>query len=121
VIAPGLRPPPAGGLGPGQAYAIVAYMRKQRVGVDPPAISAGERQAAMVLGTYCATCHMIDGDGASAAPDLSRIGAAHDANWLREWITAPEEVDPFATMPAFGTVLSDAQMTALVNYLAARK
>jgi ubiquinol-cytochrome c reductase cytochrome b subunit len=121
VIAPGVRQPPSGGLGPGQAYAIVAYLRKKRVGVEPPAISGGERQAALVLGTYCATCHMIDGEGASAAPDLSRIGAARDAKWLREWIAEPEAVDAFATMPPFGSVLSEAQMTAVVNYLANRK
>jgi ubiquinol-cytochrome c reductase cytochrome b subunit len=121
VIAPGVRQPPSGGLGPGQAYSVVAYMRKQRVGVQPPVVSAEERQAAMVLGTYCATCHMIDGEGASAGPDLSRIGATRDAQWLREWITAPESVDPFASMPAFGGLLNEAQMTALVNYLAARK
>jgi cytochrome c1 len=64
---------------------------------------------------------MIDGEGASAAPDLSRIGAARDARRLRQWITEPEAVDPFATMPAFGSVLSEAQMTAIVNYLANRK
>jgi cbb3-type cytochrome oxidase cytochrome c subunit len=64
---------------------------------------------------------MIDGEGASSAPDLSRAGQTRDAAWLREWISAPEEVDPFANMPAFGGVLNDEQMTALVNYLAARK
>ena len=96
-------------------------MRKKRVGVEPPAVDGGERQAALVLGTYCATCHMIEGEGASAAPDLSRIGSARDAKWLREWITEPEAVDPFASMPPFGNVLSEAQMTAIVNYLANRK
>ena len=75
----------------------------------------------MVLGTACATCHMIDGEGGSSAPDLSHVGSAHDAKWLREWITEPEAVDPFATMPPFGAVLSDVQMTAIVNYLASRK
>jgi cytochrome c1 len=52
---------------------------------------------------------------------LSRIGAARDAKWLREWITEPEAVDPFASMPPFGNVLSEAQMTFIVNYLANRK
>jgi cytochrome c1 len=73
-----------------------------------------------VLGTYCAACHMIDGEGSSSAPDLSRIGATRDAKWLREWITEPEAVDPFASMPSFRD-LSESEMTAIVNYLAARK
>jgi cbb3-type cytochrome oxidase cytochrome c subunit len=64
---------------------------------------------------------MIDGEGGSSAPDLTRIGATRDAKWLRQWITQPEAVDAFATMPAFGEVLNEAQMTAIVNYLAARK
>ena len=121
VIAPGIRLPPSGGLTPGQAYSIAAYMRKVRVGVEPPTPSTGERQAALVLGTHCATCHMIDGEGAAGGPDLSRIGAERQATWLRAWISNPESVDQFASMPAFGTVLTEAQMTSIVNYLAARK
>ena len=122
VIAPGLRQPPDGGFGPAPAYAIVAYLRKVRLGVGVPA--GYGRGAAGGHGAgygYCATCHMIDGEGGSSAPDLSHVGAARDAKWLREWITDPETVDPFATMPPFGGVLSDAEMTAIVNYLAARK
>jgi hypothetical protein len=41
--------------------------------------------------------------------------------WLRDWITEPEAVDPFANMPAFGGTLSEPEMTALVEYLARRK
>jgi cytochrome c1 len=64
---------------------------------------------------------MIDGEGGSSAPDLSHVGVTRDAKWLREWITEPEAVDPFATMPPFGTVLSEGQMSSIVNYLASRK
>ena len=121
VIAPGLRQPPTGGFGPAPAYAIVAYLRKVRLGVAEPELTPDQRQAAMVLGAFCATCHMIDGEGGSSAPDLSHVGVTRDAKWLREWITEPEAVDPFATMPPFGTVLSEAQMSSIVNYLASRK
>jgi ubiquinol-cytochrome c reductase cytochrome b subunit len=121
VIAPGVRQPPANGLGPSQAHAIVAYMRKVRAGTERPQVEARDMQAAMVLGQYCATCHMIDGEGGSAAPDLSRVGATRDAQWLRDWITEPTAVDPFANMPSFGDVLSAQQMDAIVGYLAARK
>ena len=64
---------------------------------------------------------MIDGEGESSAPDLSRAGATRDAQWLRDWITDPTAVDPFANMPAFGGVLDEEEMTAIVNFLAARK
>jgi mono/diheme cytochrome c family protein len=40
---------------------------------------------------------------------------------LSNWITNPGEVDPFATMPAFGDTLTPEEMTALVDYLAQRE
>ena len=64
---------------------------------------------------------MIDGEGASSAPDLSNVGARHDVDWLRRWITSPEDVDPLASMPPFGDVLSAAEMDALTKFLAARR
>ena len=44
-----------------------------------------------------------------------------DAEWLRSWIADPSAVDPAASMPAFADLLSDEEMTAIVNYLASRK
>jgi ubiquinol-cytochrome c reductase cytochrome b subunit len=120
VIAPGIRPP-QGGLGASQAQAILAFMQKSRAGGGEPTLVPGERDAALVFGTYCASCHMLDGEGGASAPDLSRAGAMRDAQWLREWIIEPTAVDPFANMPAFGGVLNEQQLTAIVNYLAARK
>ena len=121
VIAPGLRPAPPGGMSDSQARSIIALMKKVRAGAPPPVMPAEERTASLVLGRYCAACHMIDGEGASSAPDLTRAGAMRDATWLRDWITSPEDVDGNASMPPFGGTLSDEEMTAIVNYLAARK
>jgi ubiquinol-cytochrome c reductase cytochrome b subunit len=121
VIAPGLREPPLGGMNDGQARSIASYMRKVRVGVSIPAMNADTRLASLVVGRYCANCHMVDGEGGSVGPDLSRIGSRHDAAWLRDWITQPDAVDPVANMPAFGEVLSPNEMRVIVNYLAARK
>ena len=121
MIAPGLRPPPDGGMGDSQARSLIAYMRKVRAGAPPPQMGGEERLAAITLGRYCAACHMIDGEGGSSGPDISRVGANRDAKYLREWIHDPSLVDFAATMPAFGGVLSEQQMSAVVNYLAARK
>jgi mono/diheme cytochrome c family protein len=41
--------------------------------------------------------------------------------WLKTWIADPESVDPAANMPAFGTRLSDEQLTSIASYLASRK
>jgi ubiquinol-cytochrome c reductase cytochrome b subunit len=121
MIAPGLRPAPAGAMSEAQAQSILSFMREVSSGDGAPKVSAEERTAALILGRYCATCHMIDGAGGSAAPDLSTVGARHDAAWLRMWITDPESVDELASMPSFGETLTKEQMDAVVGYLASRK
>jgi ubiquinol-cytochrome c reductase cytochrome b subunit len=121
IINPGTREAPQGGMSEGQARSVLSYMEKVRVGAPAPQVSEQTRTVAKVLGTYCANCHMIDGEGASSAPDLSRVGASRDREWLHQWITSPEDVDPFASMPAFGEALSAEEMKTLVDYLARRK
>jgi ubiquinol-cytochrome c reductase cytochrome b subunit len=121
VIAPGLRPPPQGGMSEAQAQSILSFMQEATGGEPAPAVSSGIRLASLTLGRYCATCHMIDGEGGNSAPDLTRVGSTRDAEWLRKWITSPESVDPFASMPPFGDTLTKEQMDAIVEYLAARK
>jgi len=120
MITVGLRPVPAGGMSAAQAQAILSFMREVRSG-EAPIVTAGERTASMVLGRYCASCHMIDGAGASSAPDLSNVGTRHDLEWLRRWITNPENVDPLASMPPFGEVLTPQELDAVATFLAARR
>jgi ubiquinol-cytochrome c reductase cytochrome b subunit len=120
MIAPELRPVPSGAMTEGQGRAVVAYMRRVRAGALAPAHSPNQ-PAIAVYGRYCSTCHAIDGEGATAAPDLSHVGAKHDAMWLRKWISDPTAVQFDATMPPFGDRLNEEQMTAIVNYLSARK
>ena len=122
VIAPGLRQPPTG--------AIRARRRRSRSsptcggcepasGLLPSRPRSGRRPWSWAR--YCATCHMIDGEGASSAPDLTHVGR-HARREMAERVDhGTEAVDPFATMPAFGEVLSEAEMTAIVNYLAAQE
>jgi nitric oxide reductase subunit C len=120
MIAPGLRPVPQGSMTEGQAASVLAYMKRLHAGAAPPKL--GEHQDAIaVYGRYCSTCHVIDGEGAKVAPDLSHIGSKHDAMWLHDWITDPMMVRFDATMPPFGDRLDDQQMAAIVGYLAGRK
>ena len=122
ILVPGSRMPPAGAMTAGQGYAVLSYMRRVWARTGPmPQVSAGEQTAAMVLGRYCASCHMVDGEGASSAPDLTAIGRTRDATWLKEWITDPSLVDPIASMPAFGEALTDGEMDAVVAHLARRR
>ena len=121
VIVPGLREPPPGGMNEGQARSIASYLRKLRVGVPVPAMPVETRLASLVIGRHCASCHLVDGEGVSVGPDLTRVGARHDTAWLRDWISQPDAVDPSANMPAFGGALTLQEMTAIVNYLALRR
>jgi ubiquinol-cytochrome c reductase cytochrome b subunit len=121
VIAPGIRKPPPGGMNESQARAIVAYMHKVRAGVSAPEVTGEERTAVLVYGRFCGSCHRIDGEGVDQAPDLTRAGAEHDADYLRQWIADPEAMDPLTDMPAFYDRLSEEELTAIANYLAARK
>lgn len=121
IIGPGLRQPPPGGMSEGQASAILSYLRKVRQGIDIPDVSDRARTASVVIGRYCANCHSIDGEGATSGPDLTHVGATRDVGWLRRWISEPESIDPFASMPAFGGALTAEEMSAVVGYLGGRR
>ena len=122
IIAPGLREPPSGAMSIGQAQSVLSYTRRVRAGKPlPPPMDADTRTASRIIGRYCASCHMIDGEGSAGAPDLTNAGRTRDAKWLHEWISAPDEIDAGANMPGFGAFLSKDEMRALVNYLAARR
>jgi ubiquinol-cytochrome c reductase cytochrome b subunit len=125
MIAPGLEPPPRGGINEAQSRAILSYVRKLRTGATAPNVTQEMTDTAILFGSQCALCHTIDGEGASGAsasgPDLTGEGKKHDAEWLRKWISDPESVDPKASMPAFGDRISDQEMTLVVSYLARQK
>ena len=122
TIAPGARKAPPGWMNPSQARSIVSYMRKLRGGGGtPPSLSGEARTATLVFGRYCANCHMIDGEGGNQGPDLTRAGEKRDVKWLHDWISDPEAIDELAEMPAFGDRLTPEELTAISNFLAARK
>ena len=68
----------------------------------------------------CAACHRVGNAGGTAGPDLSKIGAARDAEWLKRFITDPAEVNPGSPMPPYAT-LSSEDLDAMVRYLLSLK
>jgi ubiquinol-cytochrome c reductase cytochrome b subunit len=123
TITPGIRRPPPGGMTSSQARSVLSYMRKIRYGTTGPpfGLEPETRTAILVFGRYCANCHIIDGEGGNQGPDLTRAGEKRDAKWLHDWISDPEMIDEMADMPAFGDRLTPEELTAISNYLAARK
>ena len=69
----------------------------------------------------CATCHKINGKGGPIGPDLTNVGSARDAKWLRVHIEDPKKHTPGSTMPAFKDQIKGKDMDAIVAYMASLK
>jgi ubiquinol-cytochrome c reductase cytochrome b subunit len=119
MIAPGLRQPPAL-LHEREAAAILAYVRRLSRG-PMPQVAPNTVTAAAVFARHCIGCHVIDGDGGSDGPELSKIGAKHDQPTLRRWIADPESVNPDAEMPSFQKRLTPEELDVIAAYLAHRR
>ena len=77
---------------------------------DPPLM--GEQ---LVQKYDCWKCHMIAGEGALKAQDLSGVTQRLDETSLRLWLENPRALDRRTAMPNFR--LSDAEITAIIAYL----
>jgi ubiquinol-cytochrome c reductase cytochrome b subunit len=119
MIAPGLREPPVL-MHEREAAAVLAYVRRLSRGPIPD-IQPTTATAAAVFARHCIGCHVIDGEGGSDGPELSKIGAKHDQPTLRRWIADPEAVDPDAEMPSFQKRLTPDELNAIAAYLADRR
>jgi mono/diheme cytochrome c family protein len=116
VIGPGIRPLPS--TNDRETAAIVAYVKRGGV---PPVTPQPTREASVVIARHCIGCHLLDGDGGTDGPDLSRIGSKRDVAWLRRWIARPKALKSDADMPAFDEKLSDHELDRVAAYLASRK
>ena len=125
AIAPGVRtdedPAPSAQMTRFQAQSVIAYLRRIRAGAVPPQIPDDAKLAAMTFSTSCVGCHKIAGEGGESAPDLSHVGARRDAASIKRIIRDPTADYPDTMMPPFGERLSEAQITALAEYLARRR
>lgn len=62
----------------------------------------------------CISCHAIGGQGGHIGPDLTSLPTRLSADELRHFIIKPHEG---AAMPAYGHRLSEADLTALVDFV----
>ncbi|BCS35813.1 hypothetical protein TBR22_A50470 [Luteitalea sp. TBR-22] len=58
-----------------------------------------ERGRAVYGRAGCATCHLIDGEGATIGPDLSDVGLVRGAAFLRESLLDPGRAHPVRAVP----------------------
>jgi ubiquinol-cytochrome c reductase cytochrome b subunit len=118
MIAPGIRP--ASEVEERDVAAIVAFLRRPDGEPDPPGDPI-VRRASVIFARHCIGCHVLDGDGGTEGPDLSRTGREHDGEWLRRWIANPERTKPDAEMPAFEAKLPPEDIAAVAALLANRR
>lgn len=105
---------------------------------EPPtgsSLSAIEQEKGFALfkAKGCVGCHTLGNMGGSVGPDLTHVGSWRDAEYLQNWIKAPEKMDRSsyiwssgqkvsmgkAAMPAMPT--TQAELKTLVNYLSSLK
>lgn len=96
VIENGIWPdmPAAWYLSPDELASVAAYVRS--FGTVAPERVPGDPQHGKILyaRSRCASCHVLNGEGAGIGPDLTGIGARRGAVQLRQTI-----VDPAKSMP----------------------
>ena len=84
-----------------------------------PALSAGfkfvEMSGEELFASVCRGCHMSDGKGATGAGTYPSL--ARNRNLETSGYPVGVVVNGLRGMPAFGTMLSDDQVAAVVNYL----
>jgi mono/diheme cytochrome c family protein len=67
----------------------------------------------------CTACHLsgLPTFEPKGGPDLSGVGRAIDAGWMRQFLLDPQAVKPGTTMPALLTAMSDAERSQCVDAL----
>jgi len=136
---------------PDQTWAVIAFLESQGGTVDvtgadisaaaaaTPTAAAGAAGAAgfaggsrdpkaIIKAAGCTNCHMLDGQGGALAPALTHVGSRRDAASIRQKIVDPGSSTTkgyenlAGVMPKnFATMMSPAQLDALVQYLAGHK
>ena len=97
-----------------QAADVVAYLRTlSGAGSPEKAIGDPQKGEALYNSSGCSTCHMIDGQGGSIGPDLSRIGASRGPTNLKARLQ-----DPGANLPQVGASMFGNSLTQYLIFRA---
>jgi cytochrome c oxidase cbb3-type subunit III len=98
-------------LGEEKLWELVDYVNS--FGLAPGEAASGDPQKGKTVYTAsgCANCHMIDGQGGSSGPDLSKVGTLRSAVLLRNIL-----LDPGANIPTGDSLQERTQYPAYVMY-----
>ena len=108
------------GLNDKDALAITAYLMSQsdkdyRLALEFDPASEAEKGGLLVESIGCLGCHMVNGNGGTFAPDLSKIASKVNGEWLYNWLPNPKRYDPKTIMPDFR--LSETEARQIATYL----
>jgi len=81
---------------------LVAYVRSLGRATATATTGNPERGQAIYKRLGCGSCHIIDGQGGSFGPDISQIGIARGAAYLRQSFLGPAEALPRGSSPVPG-------------------
>ncbi len=100
-----------------QAADIVAYLRTlSGTAASEKTVGDSQKGEALYNSSGCSTCHMIDGQGGSIGPDLSRIGASRGPTNLKTRLQ-----DPGANLPQVGGGIFGGSVTQYLMFRAVEK
>ena len=91
--------------------ALVAYLLTLGAPVEFSA------EAALRFDQNCGSCHVVNGKGGNAGPDLSTVGSRRSVSFLEAFTRDPASVISGATMPGFKRTLSEAEIKDIAAYL----
>ncbi len=90
---------------------LVTYL--ETLGKSEPFTAAAPK----LFSENCGACHVIDGNGGEAGPDLTAIRTYRDKAYLADYIQSPQQHNPETAMPGFKGVLTDRQVEDLSRYI----
>lgn len=96
---------------------IIAFLRSFDVATTAGPVSGDPKAGeALFQSSGCSACHMIDGQGGSVGPELTRIGAMRGPTSLRGRL-----IDPGANLPQNGTGFYGSKWTEYLMFRAVEK
>jgi putative heme-binding domain-containing protein len=114
---PGTAMPGSSTVSDKQAADIVAYLRTlSDTNTSGNATGDPQKGDALYHSSGCPVCHMIDGQGGSIGPDLSRIGAMRGPTSLKARL-----LDPGANLPRVGGGIFGNSLTQYLMFHAVEK
>lgn len=73
----------------------------------------------IVQSYQCTSCHTITERGGTVGPILNHVGIRRDKEWLKKWLSDPQQVKPGTKMPKFD--FTPDQLEKAVEYLSNMK